>query len=85
MLSRSAPRLARLDDERLVYQMARRGITATQLAEAAGMDKRQLSLIRRRGTVEAPTLRRLAVALESFPPIEGASSLLAEPGPKAVA
>jgi transcriptional regulator with XRE-family HTH domain len=72
--------LARLDPERLDYELRRRGLTYTALAERSGVHATHLSRLRqgKRGAT-AGTLRRIAAALEATPIIPGAE-LLMRPG-----
>lgn len=71
--------LASLDERRFAFELARRGITAQQLAERAGMTEQALSRVRHHPTITARMLLRLAVAIESFPVLPGVDMLLAQP------
>jgi transcriptional regulator with XRE-family HTH domain len=58
-------------------ELARRGLSQTAFAEAAGIESESLSrLIHGRG-VQARTLRAVIEALERIPPLDGVDQLIA--------
>lgn len=68
----------RIDNERLDYELVRRGISASELAEAAGLHLSALSRARTH-RLNHSTLRKIAGALLMFPPIEGAEMVVTAP------
>jgi hypothetical protein len=73
---RSGPKL---DAERLDFEMARRAISARQLAARAHVHEISLSYARGGRPVTPQTLMRLAKALLTFPVQPGTDLLLLEP------
>jgi len=69
----------RLDPARLDYELARRGVSARQLAEVAGISEVTLSRSRHGRPVTQGTLRELTRALLQTPLLIGADLLIAEP------
>ena len=68
-----------LDADRLDYELGRRGLTARQLAELAGINEAILSRARHGYRITEVTLRRITVALMSQPLVMGADLLMARP------
>ncbi len=69
----------RLDDAQLTRQLWIRGITARQLAEAAGVSEVILSRARHGQPITARTFQKLTAALVSIPTVKGADLVLAAP------
>jgi len=78
----SAPRPragVRLDRAKLDYELARRGITARQLAARIGVSEVALSRARHGRCVRETTLRRIADGLRAIPELDGAVDILELP------
>lgn len=69
----------RLDTERLRYEMAIRGLNGETLARASGISKNTTTRALRGDDVTPRTLRRLASALLTYPPLQMAEDLVARP------
>ncbi len=69
----------RLDPAKLDFELARRGITARQLAAQIGVSEVALSHARTGHCIREGTLRRIADGLRAIPQLDGADDLLAEP------
>jgi transcriptional regulator with XRE-family HTH domain len=72
-----------IDRDRLDYELARRGATARQLANGAGIPEVTLSRARHGRRVTEKTFRKLAAALLEIPIVVGGDLLLAAPKEKA--
>lgn len=70
---------ARIDADRLDYELARRGISPRQFAELSGVNDTTLSRARHGFRVRESTLRRMVAAMLKIPPMAGAELLLSEP------
>ncbi|MGH7686363.1 MAG: helix-turn-helix domain-containing protein [Candidatus Dormibacteria bacterium] len=69
----------RLDPSRVTFELSRRGITSTQLAQLAGISESTMSTARNGHPVREGTVRRIARALMQVPILEGADAILAAP------
>lgn len=67
----------RIDVDRLDRELACRGLSAEDLAVAAGVSPATVSAARHGRRISAPTLRKLALALSRAPVIPGVADLLA--------
>lgn len=65
---------------RLEHELVRRGWTGQDLAVAAGLSPATISAARRGRRVHASTVRRMAIALQRAPVVDGMEALLGEPG-----
>jgi len=71
----------RFDRSRFLYELARRGLTAGQLAERANLTEAALSrIVNGSGSARPSTVRAIAAALLSVEVIPGAEMFLREPG-----
>jgi len=70
-----------LNNAKLSHELARRGATARQLAERAGIPEATLSRARYGRRISPTTLRRLTNALLEIPLMVGADLLIAGPEP----
>ena len=68
-----------LDPVRFDFELARRGITAADLAAVAGVHEVSLSRARHGARIREATLRKLATALTRIPVIKGADAIIAAP------
>lgn len=68
-----------INPKRLHYEMARRGITAADLAGRADIAPHTISSMMCGNRVRAATLRKLVRALVSFPVLDGADLILEPP------
>ncbi len=68
-----------LDRNRLDHELARRGITAKDLAAAIGVPESTISQAHHGRLVRTATLRHLAEGLAKFPVIAEVEHLLADP------
>jgi hypothetical protein len=69
----------RLDHLKLGHELARRGISAADLAAASGVHEVVLSRARHGASIREKTFRKLVAALLTIPPLDGAAELLEEP------
>lgn len=70
----------RFDRDRFLYELARRGLTASAIAKLAGVTEAALSRIANgSGSARPSTVRALAAALLEVPVIPGAELFLSEP------
>jgi len=69
---------ARVDAARLDRELALRGLSARELAAAAGLHESAISRARH-GRVQYATLRAIAIALMTFPILEGTELLVTQP------
>jgi transcriptional regulator with XRE-family HTH domain len=67
----------RLDPEGLRRELARRGMTQTELAAAAGLTQATVSHAATGQTIDHTTLRKLAHTLAVTPPLNGADLIIA--------
>ncbi len=75
---------ARLSDERLDYELQRRGLTARQFARIAKVHEVTLSRARQGHPINENTLRRITAALLEIPLMPGADLLITGPDKKTV-
>jgi transcriptional regulator with XRE-family HTH domain len=68
-----------LDTAQLRYEMAIRGLDGQTLARAAGVSKNTVTRARHGQPINPETLRRIAAALLTFPPLRMAQGLVARP------
>jgi transcriptional regulator with XRE-family HTH domain len=69
----------RLDYAKFDHELARRGISAADLAAASGVHQVVLSRARHGASIREATFRRIVAALLTIPPLDGAVELLQEP------
>lgn len=69
-----------IDADRLRYEMALRGMTASELARMACINKNTVTRALSGRSVSQRTLRELSRALLSYPTLRLADVLLAKPG-----
>jgi predicted transcriptional regulator len=70
---------ARLSDERLDYELQRRGLTARQFSRIAKVHEVTLSRARQGHPINENTLRRITAALLQIPVLAGSELLLVGP------
>lgn len=69
----------RLDADQVLYQLALRGKSQQQLAEAAKCSPATLSRCLNGAPIRRGTLERLVKALDGFPILPGATDVVARP------